>query len=141
MKAVWFFTGVCAVSCVALVGLAFQQPPAAPKQTDPAPTAAESVKDSSRIVLDVTRVNMLFTVTDRKGRFITDLTEKDFDVIENKKKQTIQQSSQVLLLDDAVLLDEDPGDPELFARPGCVTGAGREHDRRDCGHAGFPNIR
>jgi Ca-activated chloride channel family protein len=47
--------------------------------------------DPSRIVLDVTRVNMLFTVTDKKGRFITDLTQDDFEVIETKKKQTIQQ--------------------------------------------------
>jgi Ca-activated chloride channel homolog len=44
-----------------------------------------------RIVLDVTRVNMLFTVTDKKGRFITDLGKEDFQVIEGKKPQTIQE--------------------------------------------------
>jgi Ca-activated chloride channel homolog len=47
--------------------------------------------DEGRIVLDVTRVNMLFTVTDKKGRFITDLTKDDFQVIEAKKPQVIQQ--------------------------------------------------
>ena len=34
---------------------------------------------------------MLFTVTDKKGRFVTDLTVNDFEVIENKKPQFIQQ--------------------------------------------------
>ena len=43
----------------------------------------------TRIILDVTRVNMLFTVTDKKGRFVTDLAKDDFLVNENKKQQTI----------------------------------------------------
>ena len=47
--------------------------------------------DSGRIVLDVTRVNMLFTVTDKKGRFITDLTKDDFQLTEGKKVQTVNQ--------------------------------------------------
>src|SRR5581483_8134078 len=45
------------------------------------------------IKVDVTVVNMLFTVTDRKGRFVTDLVKEDFDLIENKKPQAIQQFS------------------------------------------------
>jgi Ca-activated chloride channel family protein len=53
---------------------------------------AEIQDDSStRIILDVTRVNMLFTVTDKKGRFVTDLTKDDFQVFENKKPQTIAE--------------------------------------------------
>jgi len=47
--------------------------------------------DANRIILDVTRVNMLFTVTDKKGRFLTDLTKDDFEVFEKKKEQTIAQ--------------------------------------------------
>lgn len=47
--------------------------------------------DANRIVLDVTRVNMLFTVTDKKGRFITDLNKDDFQVFEKKKAQKIVQ--------------------------------------------------
>ncbi len=39
--------------------------------------------------LDVTRVNLLFTVTDKKGRFMTDLKKNDFEITENKRKQTI----------------------------------------------------
>ena len=32
---------------------------------------------------------MLFTVSDKKGRFVTDLTKDDFEVFESKKPQTI----------------------------------------------------
>ncbi|MGA3043907.1 MAG: VWA domain-containing protein, partial [Bryobacteraceae bacterium] len=52
----------------------------------------ESVEDpGTRIILDVTRVNMLFTVTDKKGRFVTDLGRDDFQVFENKNPQTIAE--------------------------------------------------
>jgi len=54
----------------------------------PSPTAEP---DPGRIVLDVTRVNMLFTVTDKKGRFITDLGKEDFQLTEGKKQQNISQ--------------------------------------------------
>jgi Ca-activated chloride channel family protein len=45
--------------------------------------------DPSRITLDVNRVNMLFTVSDKKGRFVTDLTKTDFEIIESKRPQSI----------------------------------------------------
>jgi Ca-activated chloride channel family protein len=60
--------------------LLLAQKPSAPVEPDP-----------GRIVLDVTRVNMLFTVTDKKGRFITDLTKEDFQLSEGKKVQNISQ--------------------------------------------------
>jgi VWFA-related protein len=47
--------------------------------------------EPSRITVDVTRVDMLFTVTDKKGRFVTNLTKDDFEVIEGKKPQTIME--------------------------------------------------
>src|SRR5579871_6276131 len=86
---------VCIGALCAFLGLASlltaqKTKSAPPPTTASAPGAAES-DDPPRIVLDVTRVNILFTVTDKKGRFITDLTKNDFDVIENKKPQTIQQ--------------------------------------------------
>src|SRR3978361_2240753 len=56
----------------------------------PPPLAAGESDDPTRIILDVTRVNLLFTVTDKKGRFVTDLGRDDFEVVENKKPQTIQ---------------------------------------------------
>ena len=43
------------------------------------------------IQVDVTRVNMLFTVTDKRGRFVTSLVKEDFEVLENKKPQVIQE--------------------------------------------------
>jgi VWFA-related protein len=47
--------------------------------------------DQNRIVLDVTRVNMLFTVTDKKGRFVTDLGRDDFEIFQDKKPQQIAE--------------------------------------------------
>lgn len=63
--------------------------------------------DQSRIVLDVTRVNILYTVTDKKGRFVTDLSKDDFQVYEGKKQQTIQQftAESDLPLRIAILVD------------------------------------
>src|SRR4051812_13657985 len=61
----------------------------------------------TRITLDVTRVNILFTVTDKKGRFITNLGRDDFEIVENKKQQTIQEftAESDLPLRLAVLVD------------------------------------
>jgi Ca-activated chloride channel family protein len=66
-----------------------------------------STDDTARILVDVTRVNMLFTVTDKKGRFITDLNKDDFEIIENKKKQLIQEftAESDLPLRLAILVD------------------------------------
>jgi VWFA-related protein len=55
------------------------------------PPATVATDETTRILVDVTRVNMLFTVTDKKGRFITDLNRDDFEVIEGKKPQVIQE--------------------------------------------------
>ncbi len=51
--------------------------------------AVEESGDPSRIVLDVSRVNLLFTVADKKGRFVTDLKKEDFEIVENKKPQNV----------------------------------------------------
>lgn len=115
MKAVWLTTIGCAFGCLAFVGLAFQSstPPA---QSETAPAQPESARDASRIVLDVTRVNMLFTVTDKKGRFITNLSQNDFEVVENKKKQVIQQftAESDLPLRLAILIDTSNSIRERF---------------------------
>ncbi|MGD0579269.1 MAG: VWA domain-containing protein [Bryobacteraceae bacterium] len=57
--------------------------------------------------LDVTRVNVLFTVSDKKGRFVTNLVMEDFDVIEAKKKQKILEfvTESDLPLRLAILVD------------------------------------
>jgi Ca-activated chloride channel homolog len=61
----------------------------------------------TRITVDVSRVNMLFTVSDKKGRFITDLNKEDFQVFENKKPQPIVEfaAESDLPLRLAILID------------------------------------
>ena len=76
-------------------------------QTPPGPQSkAEKIPDN-RITVDVSRVNMLLTVTDKKGRFITALTRDDFEVFEQKKQQSILSftSESDLPLRIAVLID------------------------------------
>ncbi|MDP8982025.1 MAG: VWA domain-containing protein [Acidobacteriota bacterium] len=77
---------------------------------------AQETSDKNRIVLDVTRVNMLFTVTDKKGRFITDLTKDDFEIFENKKPQQILEfaAETNLPLRLAVLIDTSNSIRERF---------------------------
>lgn len=47
--------------------------------------------DESRIVVQVSRVPLLFTVTDKKNRFITNLEKEDFVVEDNGEEQEILQ--------------------------------------------------
>jgi VWFA-related protein len=56
-----------------------------------APPAAAKVDDRAQnpITVDVNRVNMMFTVADKRGRFITDLAKEDIEIIESKRPQTI----------------------------------------------------
>ena len=63
--------------------------------------------EGAPIRAEVTRVNMLFTVTDKKGRFVTDLNKDDFQVFENKKPQKILEftSETDLPLRLAILID------------------------------------
>jgi Ca-activated chloride channel family protein len=102
---------LCATLCLAPVVFeqkAVGQKAAAPEQKIPSSSqSAGESDDPTRIILDVTRVNILFTVTDKKGRFVTDLAKTDFDVVENKKPQTIQQftAESDLPLRLAVLVD------------------------------------
>jgi len=72
----------------------------------PAQKPAADATDT-RIILEVNRVDMLFTVTDKKGRFITDLGKDDFQVIENKRFQNIAEFSAEsdLPLRIAILVD------------------------------------
>jgi Ca-activated chloride channel family protein len=79
------------------VSLAAQQPDQKPAADAP----------DTRIILEVNRVDMLFTVTDRKGRFITNLGKDDFVVFENRRPQTIQEftAESDLPLRIAILID------------------------------------
>ncbi len=77
---------------------------------------AEEQQDPNRIVLDVTRVNLLFTVADKKGRFVTDLKKDDFAIIENKKDQNILEftAESNLPLRLAILIDTSNSIRERF---------------------------
>ncbi|MBV9506289.1 MAG: hypothetical protein JO323_14915, partial [Acidobacteriia bacterium] len=65
------FWGLAALICGCGLGV-WAADPVVPAQ----PAAPED--GPARIAVDVTRVNVLFTVTDKKGRFITDLNKDDF---------------------------------------------------------------
>ncbi|HEX3683849.1 MAG TPA: VWA domain-containing protein [Bryobacteraceae bacterium] len=91
-----------AVSLAALAGVAAACFALGAQQSEPAQGS-----ESAPIVAEVTRVNMLFTVTDKKGRFVTDLTKNDFQVFESKKPQRIMEftSETDLPLRLAILID------------------------------------
>jgi Ca-activated chloride channel homolog len=78
---------VAALGVLALAALPAQQKPPQPAQ----PQGALRSDDPTRITVDVTRVDMLFTVTDKKGRFVTNLGKEDFEVVEGKKPQVVQE--------------------------------------------------
>lgn len=99
------FVVTALVSAGALILSAAMFPEA--QQVPPQQTPAEQESDQSRIVYDVTRVNMLFTVTDKRGKFVTDLTRDDFEVFERKNPQKILEftAESDLPLRLAILVD------------------------------------
>jgi VWFA-related protein len=78
--------------------------------------AAQSPDDPTRITLDVTRINLLFTVSDKRGRFVTDLTKDDFEIYESKKPQSIVEftAETDLPLRLAILMDTSNSIRERF---------------------------
>ena len=76
---------VCGLA--ALSGLLWAQ-----ETSKPAPEARVFPGDEeSTIRVDVSRVPLLFTVTDKRNRFITDLDREDFQVFDNGGKQEIRE--------------------------------------------------
>src|SRR5450759_1282059 len=65
---------------------AAEQKPVVPQ---PVQQPVVQADEPTRIQVDVTRVSLLYTVTDRKGRFVTNLAKEDFEVIDGKKPQNI----------------------------------------------------
>src|SRR6185437_6848605 len=68
-------------------------PPAAEPVASPSPApanAAPSASDEAPVTTirkRVDEVNVIFTVTDKHGRYIKDLTKKDFRVLDDKLPQ------------------------------------------------------
>jgi len=98
---------ICYAAVGVLVAAAWAQQPSSGGLAARTTERPNSVPEGSRIILDVTRVNMLFTVTDKKGRFVTDLARDDFEIVENKKSQKIQEftAETDLPLRLAILID------------------------------------
>lgn len=96
-----------AAGWLAWIGAAGAQPPDAPAQPPDAPAQPPSF----RAGVDVVSLNI--TVTDRDGRFVTDLEESDFDVFEDGVQQEITFFTRTqlpialaLLIDTSASMDE-----------------------------------
>src|SRR5579875_502268 len=91
-----FAVSLAALAVCGAVSYSWSQSQQPPEPSESAPIRAE-----------VPRVNMLFTVTDKHGRFVTDLGKSDFQVFENKKPQQIMEftSESDLPLRLAILID------------------------------------
>src|SRR6185436_17336430 len=100
MRMWWLILATCGV-------MAAQQPAQKPAVVEPPPSGRVEATNQRPIVVDVFRVNLLFTVNDKKGRFITDLVKDDFQIIENKRPQIIQEftAETDLPLRLAILID------------------------------------
>ncbi len=107
----------------AILFLALMAVPAAlplPAQEAPRPNGAQTPAAQETLdtpfTYDVTRVNVLFTVTDKHGRFVTDLVQNDFQVLENKKPQNILEftAESDLPLRIAILVDTSNSIRERF---------------------------
>ena len=84
-----------------LTGQRGQQQPPAPASPPAKPS------DDQTISVEVNLVNILFTVADRKGKFVTNLKKEDFRVFEDEKIQSITNfsSESNLPLTIALLVD------------------------------------
>lgn len=78
-------------------------------QTAREPAAAET-PGQPRIVIDVSRVNLPFTVTDGKGRFVAKLTQDDFQFLENKRPRRILEFGAETGLPPRLAVLVDSGD-------------------------------
>ncbi len=80
-----------------------QRPSAQPAQ----PEAPPKPVDDQTLSVNVDLVNILFTVADRKGKFVTNLRKDDFRVAEDERSQTITNFSSEtdLPLTIALLVD------------------------------------
>src|SRR5277367_780774 len=95
---------------------AFAQAPAQKGPPKSGSASATVLSSDETFRLDVTRVPVLFTVADKKGHFVTDLTRDEFEVVENKKPQNILDfnGESDLPLRLAVLIDTSNSIRERF---------------------------
>ncbi|MCU0237993.1 MAG: VWA domain-containing protein [Pyrinomonadaceae bacterium] len=60
---------------------------------NPSPTPPSTVEDDDVVVINTTLIQIDVTVTDKKGKIVKDLKPEDFEIYENKEKQTITNFS------------------------------------------------
>ena len=75
--------------CLAGAGMLLAQPAQRPVQQEQAPPLDLDLDTTIRV--EVSRVPLLFTVTDNKNRFITNLDREDFRVFDNRVEQEIKE--------------------------------------------------
>ena len=97
-----FVTGLVVVAALSTFTLA-QRGSQQPRPAEPAARPA----DDQTISVNVDLVNILFTVADKKGKFVTNLRKEDFRVFEDEKSQAITNFSSEtdLPLTIALLVD------------------------------------
>src|SRR6185295_10893978 len=77
------------------------------QERPPAPAGAPAAQADETISVNVNLVNILFTVADRKGKFVTNLRKDDFKVFEDERIQSVTNfsSENNLPLTIALLVD------------------------------------
>src|SRR2546423_55895 len=83
------------------------KPPQGKQQPKPAEAPVPQIGEDQTLSVNVDLVNILFTVADRKGKFVTNLRKDDFKVSEDERPQTITNFSSEtdLPLTIALLVD------------------------------------
>src|SRR5438477_11650600 len=83
------------------------KPPQGKQQPKPAEAPVPQIGEDQTLSVNVDLVNILFTVADRKGKFVTNLRKDDFKVFEDERPQTITNFSSEtdLPLTIALLVD------------------------------------
>jgi Ca-activated chloride channel family protein len=103
------FTLLLLVACV--VATSGQQPKQPPKPVQPA-TAAQDPNQDKPEIINIRRVRLPITVTDKKGQFVSGLGQSDFLIFEDKVPQQIDsfttEQDNNLPLYVAVLMDTSP---------------------------------
>ena len=83
----------------------------AAQKPKPSPTPTPEDRQG-RVTIEIRRVRLPITVTDKKGQFVPGLTQSDFTILEDKVPQTIETFSddlaQTTPLYVAVLMDTSP---------------------------------
>ena len=108
MSKVFYSSLILLLSLSGILVRGQQQPKPAKPVASPSPETAQERPE----VINIRRVRLPITVTDRKGQFISGLTQQDFQVLEDKAPQQIEsftsEESNNFSLYVGVLMDTSP---------------------------------